>query len=66
MVVYALYSHVLPTLIIGEAEWQMAFGAAWGLGNIGLSLMLVTYFWLWGPALALVGRGMPLSPNRPL
>jgi hypothetical protein len=66
-IAYALYSYALPKLIRGtpeSPEW-FAFAGAWGIGNSGL-IMMGTYFWLWGPALALVGRGIRLSPTKPL
>lgn len=62
---YALYSQLLPILAVGEPELEVTFAAAWGVGNMGLDLLLVTCFWLWEPALALVG-GIPRSPNQPL
>lgn len=55
MVVYAAYTHLLPKLLSGESELAQSFSAAWGVGNMGLSILLFTYYWLWGPLLAVLG-----------
>lgn len=50
-----VFVHEAPALIIQHESYMLSFGAAWGIGNMGISLMLYTHFWLWGPALALIG-----------
>jgi hypothetical protein len=52
---YFVYSHVLPKLLPSESGISTTVAAAWGVGNMGMSLMLVTYYWLWGPILAAAG-----------
>jgi hypothetical protein len=37
-----------------HAEWGQPIAAATGIGNMGIVLLHVTWFWLWGPALCLV------------
>lgn len=55
MLSYALYLFLLPIAIdsILDPDTTLKFAGAWGVGNIGLSMMLLTYFWFWGPLLAL-------------
>jgi len=47
--------HEAPALIFDHESYMLSFGAAWGIGNMGISLMLYTHFWLWGPVPALIG-----------
>ncbi|MFO1524121.1 MAG: hypothetical protein U1G05_19265 [Kiritimatiellia bacterium] len=54
---YALYAYVLPMVFLFQSEMALSLGAAWGVGNMGVGLLLITYFWLWGPLLVIVGRG---------
>ncbi len=49
------YMHFIPSLFSTESDRAFAFGAAWGIGNMGVSLLLYTHFWLWGPFLAFLG-----------
>ena len=55
MLAYALYLFLLPIAIDSmlDPDTTLKFAGAWGVGNIGLSMMLLTYFWFWGPLLAL-------------
>jgi len=50
-----VYMHQAPALLTDQTNYALSFGAAWGIGNMGVSLLLVTHFWLWGPALAIIG-----------
>ena len=49
MLVFAAHTRVLPASLTEDEEWALPFGAAWGIGNMGTSLMLVTRVWIWGP-----------------
>jgi len=49
------YMHFVPSLFATESDQAFAFGAAWGIGNMGISLLLYTHFWIWGPLLAFIG-----------
>ena len=49
------YMHFIPPLFSTESDRAFAFGAAWGIGNMGVSLLLYTHFWFWGPLLAFIG-----------
>jgi hypothetical protein len=73
MLAYAVYWHALPLLsrvtgrrplITPSPEWTLSLGAAWGVGNFGLFPMVLTYFWLWGPILVLLGRAMRTKPSQ--
>jgi hypothetical protein len=57
MLLYPAYFHGLPRIFPWSSDLASPFAAAWGVGNMGLGLILFTYFWLWGPVLALVARG---------
>ena len=62
------YVYCAPWLIAAESESMLAlqFAAAWGIGNIGLSLHLLTYFWLWAPLLVLIGVIIINNHNKSL
>jgi len=49
-----LYMYQVPSLIAQNSNFALSFGAAWGIGNMGISLFLFTNFWFWGPVLLLV------------
>jgi hypothetical protein len=36
----------------------LSVAAATGIGNMGLAPLIFTWFWLWGPALAVVAMAM--------
>jgi len=55
MSVIFVYMHEVPALVSQQLNHALLFGAAWGIGNMGISLFATTYFWLWGPVLALIG-----------
>lgn len=55
MVASYSYMHLVPSLFATESDRALAFSAAWGIGNMGVSLLLYTHFWLWGPFLAFIG-----------
>jgi hypothetical protein len=58
MVLFAVYVNGLPRIIdTGSRDAQIHFGAAWGAANLGLAPILLSYFWIWGPVLALLSRG---------
>jgi hypothetical protein len=65
MIVFAVYTHVLPAMIPEDEQWSVPFGAAWGVGNMGLGLMLITRIWLWGP-IALVLAVAPWRRREPI
>lgn len=54
MALIYLYIHKTPLLATGYENYILSFGAAWGIGNMGIAPMLYTHFWLWGPALTLI------------
>jgi len=45
------YMYGAPMFVVSETVLALKFGAAWGIGNIGVSLLLYTHFWLWCPLL---------------
>jgi hypothetical protein len=51
----ATYLYVVPRLVVWESPFGSAVAAAWGVGNMGLAPFFLTYFWLWGPILVVVG-----------
>lgn len=53
MGVNAVYVLGLPVLLAEHAE-PVTAATAWGIGNLGLSPMMVSYYWLWGPLLVLL------------
>jgi hypothetical protein len=58
MVLFAVYVNGLPRIIdTGSPDAQIHFAAAWGAANVGLAPVLLSYFWIWGPVLALIARG---------
>ena len=54
MCIAGLYFHVFPKTISWETEFAKQFAGAWGIGNFGVVLLLLSYFWVWGPVLALL------------
>jgi hypothetical protein len=67
MVFYFAYTHGLPRILgsgSGVSDWKMNFDAAWGVGNLGIGLMLTSYYWLWGSLLALIARGFSSSTQE--
>ena len=52
---FALYMYGLPRLPVPESQLGLTVGAAWGVGNMGLAAFFFTYYWLWGPMLAVAG-----------
>lgn len=64
----AVYMYGVPYLLVllmseGATALSLEIGGAWGIGNMGLSLILLTHFWFWGPVVALV-VGKLLKPER--
>ena len=49
------YMYFIPSLFTTETDQAFAFSAAWGIGNMGVSLLLYTHYWLWGPIIAFIG-----------
>lgn len=56
MLIFCLYITVFPWVMV-KSHLAMPFSAAWGVGNMGVSLVFITYFWLWGPAVVVFSRG---------
>jgi len=54
MCIFGLYFHLLPKIISYEAELAKQFGGAWGIGNFGVALLYLSFFWIWGPVLAFI------------
>jgi len=48
------YMYGAPMFLVSESILALTFSAAWGIGNMGISLLLYTYFWLWAPLLIIV------------
>jgi hypothetical protein len=44
--------------LVPETGWGLSVAAATGIGNMGLAPLIFTWFWLWGPALAVVAMAM--------
>ena len=55
MIAIFVYMHEVPAIVTQLPNLALLFGAAWGVGNMGISFFLVTHFWVWGPVLALIG-----------
>jgi|GEM_PF-5140720 len=67
MALIYLYMHEAPVVITEHENHILSFGAAWGIGNMGIAPVLYTQFWLWGPALALMGLFLKyISHNKEL
>ena len=63
MVCYLGYTIGFQILVSPESDAALKFSAAWGVGNMGLHLLVLTHFWLWGPLLAVFGaKGFPQKP----
>ncbi|MFW2374806.1 MAG: hypothetical protein ACN4GM_16905 [Gammaproteobacteria bacterium] len=63
------YLYGTPMLAASESSLGLAFGAAWGIGNMGIVLLLYTHFWLWAPLLLLAAiiahyKSHNKSPNQ--
>lgn len=53
----AAYLYGAPLLLVlfdERSDMALEFGGAWGIGNMGLSLVFLTYFWLWAPVVAIL------------
>ena len=58
MILFALYANGLPRMMfMWWPAMESEFSGAWGVGNVGLGPILLSYFWIWGPVLTLVARG---------
>jgi hypothetical protein len=59
IVLVAVYANGLPRIIryMWWPDIAFHFAAAWGVGNVGLALILLSYFWIWGPVLTLIAAG---------
>ncbi len=55
MLAFALYLFLLPIIINSmlDPDTALKFSGAWSIGNFGQIVMLATYFWFWGPLVAL-------------
>ncbi len=63
MIFYLAYFFGFTQLVILLVEFSPTFVAAWILGNLGLFPVMATFFWLWGPILAILGvNGLPSKP----
>ena len=55
MALLALHWYVVPKWLPWDPTSGLAFGAAWGVGNVGIAPVAFTFFWLWGSGLVILG-----------
>lgn len=59
----AAYTYGAPYVLMSgvDTPFALELAGAWGIGNSGLYPMLLTHFWFWAPAVAIL-----LHPKMPL
>jgi hypothetical protein len=62
--VFYIYGAPWFTAINPESMLSLQFSAAWGIGNMGLNLYLLTYFWFWAPLLLLLVTIITKNHNK--